>query len=183
MVCTFDYANANFTYSPTDATIVNPEIQFNNLSDNATSFNWNFAGLDSTTSTSPLYSFPNSEPGSYEVCLSAINANGCNDTVCRTIVIHDEFLIFVPNAFTPDGDEFNEEFIPVVSGFEAGTFELFIFNRWGELIFESSDPNNGWNGSFKGSPVKEDVYVWKIRVKDQISSEKKEFTGHVTLLR
>lgn len=183
MVCAYEYANAQFSFSPTDATILNTEIDFTNQSTNATAYEWDFAGLGTSNATNPSFEFPNSDPGTYPVCLVATNPNACNDTTCLDVIINDEFIIYVPNAFTPDDDGKNEVFLPVISGADAETYELYIFDRWGELVFESYSLNQGWDGTFKGQNAKSDVYVWKIKVKAAANNEKKEFVGHVTLLR
>ena len=73
----------------------------------------------------------------------------------------------MPNAFTPDDDEFNQTFMPVfTSGFDPQDFTLLIFDRWGELIFESHNHDVGWDGKFQGKLVQDGVYVWKIEFKE-----------------
>ena len=85
---------------------MNPTIDFDNLSSNADLYNWTFdvGGLeDQSTVENPQYTFPNANPGTYEVCLEAITLEGCADVICQNVVIDEEFLIYVPNAFTPGG--------------------------------------------------------------------------------
>lgn len=90
--------------------------------------------------------------------------------------------VFIPNAFTPNGDGLNDVFIPVVRNLK--TFQINIFDRWGELIFTSEEMRPVWDGTHKGIKVKPDVYVWKIRYTSEIDPNNvKEQTGHVTLLR
>jgi gliding motility-associated-like protein len=91
----------------------------------------------------------------------------------------------VPNSVTPTGDGINDEFFPVIDGFTPLSYNMMIFNRWGELISKSDNIDNKWNGidSRNGSECKSDVYVWKIEVRDNVTSELKYFQGHVTLLR
>jgi gliding motility-associated-like protein len=97
----------------------------------------------------------------------------------------NEVLIFyVPNTFTPDDDEFNQWFQPVfTSGYDPYSFNLLIFNRWGEIIFESNDSTIGWDGTYHGEIVKEGVYTWKITFKTSANDEHKEVLGSVNLLR
>jgi gliding motility-associated-like protein len=179
------YANptASFLFGPQPATVVNPTIGFTNTSTGAVTYEWDFGGLGTSTQTHPTYVFPNDVPGSYPVCLVATSANGCTDTTCQTVIIGGEFILYVPNAFTPDGDGVNDIFVPSVIGADPLDYNLMIFNRWGQLIFSSEFPTIGWDGSYKGTGSQEDVYVWKILTRDAATSAKKEFVGHVTLLR
>jgi gliding motility-associated-like protein len=92
----------------------------------------------------------------------------------------------VPNAFTPDGDAFNQTFIPVFSSGCAPydkNYHLMIFNRWGELLFESYDYQVGWDGTYGGQLVQDGVYVWKIIVKRTGVDKRETLVGHVTLIR
>jgi gliding motility-associated-like protein len=183
-VCTSAPPVADFTMNPNPTTITNTLVNFTNQSSaNSSSFNWVFGdGFGTSTDVNPTYVYPNTQPGSYEVCLTAATNAGCEHTTCQIVVVNDEFLIYVPNAFTPDGDGLNDVFMPVINGYEVESFKMYIFNRWGEMIFETSFPNVGWDGTYLGNPPKQDVYVWRIEVKDAVSGEKKQFHGHVTLL-
>jgi len=183
MVCAYPYPVADFTFGPTDATVLFPAINFTNESQGASSYVWDFAGLGTSTAVNPSFTFPNTGAGSYEVCLEATSANGCIDSTCQFVLIYDEFLVYVPNTFTADGDGINDIFFPIVSGHDPLSYELMIFNRWGELIFESYSNTLGWDGTYKGMAAKQDVYVWKLKVKKQNNGELKTFYGHVTLLR
>ncbi|MFN3917046.1 MAG: PKD domain-containing protein [Flavobacteriales bacterium] len=186
MICTYGFPNPAFAFGPQPTTIVNTTINFVNLSTGAISYNWEFGTdgiLGTSTQTNPNFTFPNTNAGNYEVCLIATNAQGCEAEICQNVLIEDEFLIYVPNAFTPDGDGDNEIFYPVINGADPLSYKLYIFNRWGELIFESNNINVGWDGNHKGIIAKTDVYVWQIEVLPNTSTEKKIFRGHVSLLR
>jgi gliding motility-associated-like protein len=111
------------------------------------------------------------------------------DCSLRDSVLVSEFcpsVVYVPNTFTPNGDGLNDVFIPV--GRNIATMELLIFDRWGGLIFESTDPNIGWDGTFHGQPVKDDIYMWRLRYKmlespdGQLSMEQ-ERMGHIQVMR
>ena len=183
IICVDDIPQAEFSWSPNDVTILNPLVNFYNESIGATLYDWDFAGLGNSVQTNPSYLFAKDVPGTYEVCLSATNALGCIDTVCHVIVIEDEFIVYVPNAFTPDQDGNNEIFIPIISGHDPEEYEFMIFNRWGELIFISENSNSGWDGSYKGWSSKEDVYVWKLNVKEANNNKQHNLVGHLSLLR
>ena len=121
--------------------------------------------------------------GTYNVCLEAISAEGCPHDTCEVVEIRDEMIVYVPNAFTPDGDAVNPTFFPVVSGIEPNTYEFQVFDRWGLLIFSSTTVGEGWDGTYKGLEAQTDVYVWKLIVKDQLKLDVHEYIGHVSLLR
>ena len=118
--------------------------------------------------------------------LVAISDFGCSDTTIRIIEIKDELILFVPNTFTPDNDMLNNNFTPVfAAGFDPQGYTLYIFNRWGQLVFESHDTNIGWNGSYGvgGEYAQDGTYSWKIIVKEEHTPKNHIFVGHVNLLR
>jgi gliding motility-associated-like protein len=93
-------------------------------------------------------------------------------------------IFYIPNTFTPDGDEHNNLFVPVfTNGFDPANFELEIYDRWGELIFQSFNAEKGWNGHFNGELSQVGTYVWKIMYKNPDLDEYKVITGHVNLIR
>ena len=90
----------------------------------------------------------------------------------------------MPNTFTPNDDEYNQVFLPILSeGFKDSSYKLLIFNRWGELIFESYDYKTGWDGTYGGVMAQDDTYTWKISVELLQNAEIKMFHGHVNLLK
>lgn len=118
----------------------------------------------------------------------AFSPSGCVDSVSRIIQIKEDLLYYIPNCFTPDDDEFNQFFQPVfTSGFDPYDYNLFIYNRWGELIFESHDTQYGWNGSYGSNSeveiVQDGIYTWKIEFKTSDTDERKVIVGHVNVLR
>ena len=91
---------------------------------------------------------------------------------------------YLPNAFTPNGDGLNDEFKPVQRYDFVKTYHLYIYNRWGQLLFETSDINTGWDGNFKGEPVQQGTYVYKIvYTAYSTGSEPQTTAGNVTLVR
>jgi len=116
--------------------------------------------------------------------LIVVSDQGCSDTTSKIITIKDQLLVFVPNTFTPDGNEFNNEFRPIItSGIDTESYELFIYNRWGQLVFESSDLAIGWDGNYQGKLVQEGIYTWVIYYKFEDSDAKEVLTGNITLLK
>lgn len=159
-------------------------VQFYNESVNADAYDWDF-GIpgEGSSVTSPTYLYPGYEPGSYDIMLIASAHDFCFDTSYQTIYL-DVLLYFAPNVFTPNGDEFNNDWnLKIFSGVDIYDYHLMIFNRWGELLFESYDPSVGWDGTYGGQIVADDVYIWKIDFKETMSDKRHKNEGHVTVLK
>jgi gliding motility-associated-like protein len=177
IVNVFPLPDARFSYNPNTADIVQPEYQFIQESLLASTFQWTFGDGQTSTLASPLHTFP--DTGSFTACLRVTSIHGCVDQVCKKVEIDPFPTIYAPNAFTPNGDGTNEVFMIKVT--YATKFFLEIFNRWGELIYEGSDPLEGWDGTYKGNRCQEDVYVWRATISN---SEKlnKQMIGRVSLI-
>lgn len=178
---------ADFTPSPITMTTLSTESTMINNSINAATYYWDF-GDDSQNSTevSPTHIFPDTKTESYLITLIATSSEGCVDTAYANVTINEELIFYVPNTFTPDGDDYNETFKPVfTTGYDPYNFTLLIFNRWGELIFESHDVNIGWKGTYGvgGDLVQVGTYTWKIDFKTSMNDERKLAVGHVNVLK
>jgi large repetitive protein len=182
MFCVFPNPVADFTWTPAKPTFFHGEVQFYDQSLLADSYSWDFAGLGVSTLENPQYNFTGVDTGLFTICLAVATNDGCVDTTCKDLRVYEDFAVYVPNVFTPDGDGTNDIFYAVVGGVEPTEFEFMIFNRWGELIYLGTNFKKGWDGTHNQQKCKEDVYVWKIRLKD-FEGEKHDFVGHVTLLR
>jgi gliding motility-associated-like protein len=114
-------------------------------------------------------------------------SNGCVSSQQETVVVVEncpEELIYIPNTFTPDGNELNQVFLPVfTSGFDQYDYELLIFNRWGNLIFESNDHKMGWDGTFNNAYAQDGTYSWIIRYGNVENDKKTEIRGFITILK
>jgi len=178
---------ASFYISPLKITSLNPIVQFTDGSSyDVTSWTWDLPGAtpnNATTQNVQNVIYPQGEVGVYPVTLIVENAYGCVDTTERIVQIINEVLIFAPNTFTPDGDEFNQSWFIHISGIDIYDFDLKIFNRWGEVIWESHDPSVGWDGTYKGKIVQEGTYQWIIKCADPVDDNKYTFDGHVTVIR
>ncbi|HIP35964.1 MAG TPA: PKD domain-containing protein [Crocinitomix sp.] len=178
---------AIFNVDNAQLTIENTEIEFINNSINANTYQWDFGDNSANSGlTNPIHTYPEIGNSVYLVTLVASNDAGCTDTAQQTIYVNDVIIYYVPNVFTPDGDAFNQTFQPVfTSGYDPYDYHLMIFNRWGELVFESYNADYGWNGRYgaDGDLVQDGVYVWKINFKETMSDKKHEAIGHVTILR
>lgn len=182
-ICINPLPYADFSQSKVDITTFSPIVQFWNQSSGAVSVEWDFGDGNSSNDFNPFNEFPDDSSGTYQIQLVAISQYGCTDTITSLVVVEEKLLIYVPNTFTPDNDDYNQVFLPVLTqGFDPFNYELLIFNRWGEILFESHDSNVGWNGKYGGQIVKDGSYVWKINVKDK-NGIMQQFKGHVNLIR
>lgn len=160
-------------------------VNFMNTSVGAVDYEWNFDDNSNISfEQNPSHDFPTADGGSYEVQLVAFSPLGCSDTTWTTISVDEELVYFIPNAFTPDGDAYNQYFKPIfTTGFDPYDYNLKIFNRWGEVIWESNDATVGWDGTFGGRLVQSGTYTWVIEFKTAYSDERKRINGHVNILK
>lgn len=182
MISIYPQPDASFSANPTQTSIVDPHIVFTNTSSSATTYAWSFG--DGTTSSlmNPSHTFPET-PGSYQVMLYA-SSGPCIDSAWTTIEILDELFYFIPNTFTPDGDAYNNVFLPIFNdSFDKQSYTMLIFNRWGEILFESHDLAVGWDGTYMGELCKEGQYTYKIVIKHRNKDKRIEVIGHVNLFK
>jgi gliding motility-associated-like protein len=159
---------AAFTANPQPTTIFNPQIYFTDQSSNASAWTWSFGDVQNSSSTLQNPSFIYFAPICYQVLLTVSTANGCTDTISHPVCLDPDVSIYVPNAFTPNGDGNNEIFLPIGVGIDPAKYTLWIFDRWGNVIFTSTDINDGWNGKVNNydNPCQVDTYVWRIVATD-----------------
>lgn len=123
-------------------------------------------------------------PGNFVVQLVVKNSLGCADTSKITVVIQEDIVFYVPNSFTPDGNALNNVFKPVItSGIDETSYELLIYDRWGELIYQTNTITEVWDGTFKGKMKQDGTYTWTIKFKSKYTSEVFEHIGNVVLLK
>jgi gliding motility-associated-like protein len=187
MIIVEPLADADFTWSPNPGSILTPTLTFTeNAGPYATQYIWTFAGLGTATGPVAEFTFPDQLGFTYPVELWVTNYLGCADSLVKLVEVKDEFLIYVPNSFTPDGDGINDVFAVLGNDIDPAEFELFIFNRWGELVFTTNDPSQVWTGAMgggDGEAVRDGVYPWRLRVASRYSQERRELFGHVTLIK
>ena len=176
-------SNAEFTQSETEIDFYNSEVQFQTKT-NANYYMWNFGDGSTSTYKNPKHKFPEI-PGKYIIDLTVSNMIGkCGVTVSSSIFMPEPVIYFIPNTFTPNGDEINNTFQPVFTyGYDPQNYSFYIYNRWGNLIFESHDAKIGWDGTFGEELVQNDTYIWKLEFKEKIEEYKHIKTGHVTILK
>jgi gliding motility-associated-like protein len=184
MICVDPLPVASFTYSPDPVFADNTNVTFNNTSElNYQNF-WTFGDGSSSDAANPTHAYEAGIAQTYLVTLIVASEAGCTDTTFREIEIREQLLFYVPNTFTPDGNSFNPEFIPVMTtGFDPYNYHLTIFNRWGELVFETRHPNRGWDGKYGGQMAGEGTYVWVLKFGHEYNDKVYFFQGHVNLLR
>jgi gliding motility-associated-like protein len=168
----------SFTYNPEKPTILKPIVQFNESSTHAVNWQWDFGDGFYAYEPNPEYTF--ADTGKFEVCLEVMSLHGCKNETCEPIYIKPVYTFYAPNAFTPNGDGNNDEF--KLEGTYLTEVHLIIYNRWGEKMFESFDLDKGWDGTYQGRIVQDDVYTWiaTVRTFDKTTLQEK---GRVKVMR
>ena len=179
-------SNASFSFTPGMIGPGNNTTSFLNTSSGATSYIWYFGDGDSSNLFEPIHEFDITPQIGYEITLISFSPAGCPDTAHLAVEYEEQLIFYVPNSFTPDADEHNQMFSPVfTSGFDPYNFEMRIYNRWGELIFETQDHTKGWDGSYgkNGGRVQSGVYTWVIKFKPKNNDDKITVNGFVNVLK
>ncbi|MBK8341529.1 MAG: gliding motility-associated C-terminal domain-containing protein [Flavobacteriales bacterium] len=175
---------ASFEALPGEVTTQDPAVYFHNLSIGANAYAWTFGELGTSEEKDPRFLFPAELEGVYDVCLVAFSAPSCSDTACLPLVVNPTLVVNIPNAFTPDDDDINDTFHPVLVGVDPDHYLFQVFDRWGQPLFSTQDPLGAWNGRFMGNEeVPSGVYIWKLEAKGIGTTARIERTGHVTLVR
>ena len=186
-ICVEPLPEASFEPIPSELTTYNWTSEMVNASFGASEYIWNFGdGTSGVSGVNPEHQFPNITEGSYLVTLLAFSEAGCVDTAYGMVHLSEELLFFVPNTFTPDGDSHNQLFSPVfTTGYDPFNYTMLIYNRWGELIFETHDVLYGWNGSYGNNQggCQDGAYSWVVKFKRSTNDEIVEYVGHVNLIR
>jgi len=174
---------ADFTASPQPATTLNNIVQFTDLSSGAVSWIWSFGPADSASMLqNPSYAFDTI--GIYMVQLIVTNSYGCQDSITEAIIVQEDYAVYIPNTFTPNGDGNNDLFFPQGIGIDPDNYSMIIFDRWGNLIYTTSVWPGGWDGTVQGSSTlcQIDTYVYKIMTMDPNGS-RRVYIGQVNLVR
>ena len=173
---------ANFYASPWETDVFSPTINFYDESQsNITNWNWTLLSGVTSTVQNPEYTYQNE--GTYPVTLIVTNLSGCKDTITRDVKIDPIFTFYAPNCTTPNDDGINDSFLPVGTGWDNNNYNLWIFDRWGNLFFHTTNPTQGWDGTRYNSKVQEDTYVWKVELKDIVFEKDHSYHGQVSVVR
>lgn len=172
--------DAAFSCFPEITSIFEPQVIFTDHSTlDVLNWRYSFGDGDSSRLGSPVHTYR--EFGNFTVKQLVVNRYGCKDTVSHLVIIEPEFRLWVPNAFTPDANGVNEVFRPSVYGVENYSFQ--IYDEWGQLLFQTADPTAGWDGTKKEIACPQDIYVWRLSFRNQVSKKTEERCGHILLLR
>jgi gliding motility-associated-like protein len=165
--------------------LTNPEVEFFNESLASETYEWHFGDGGISNALNPQHAYD--APGTFLVMLIAYNEPryGCSDTTFRYMEVNPFFTFYIPNSFTPDGDGLNDEFKPVGENFEYESYNMQIYDRWGGLMWQTDNPNRGWDGIDPGSleVVKNGTYIYIFTMKKFNTFEPKVITGSVSLYR
>lgn len=184
MICSYEVPAASFYYGPQQVFSDGPTVTFTNTSTEHLSSDWIFGDGLVSDEENPVHDYAPGDIGNYLVTLKVTTDHGCIDTASQVIVVRDQLIYYVPNAFTPDGNEYNNVFSPVMTaGIDAMDYSFYVYDRWGEMLFESHDTQQGWDGSYHGTLVPEGTYTWTIRFGMADTDEIRTDQGHVTLIR
>lgn len=185
-ICTYEPPKADFNFTDTPYDLKDPKVYTANTSTNAGSFAWTFVpGRDLVnTDNALIVEYAITEQDTVDIQLVASNG-WCADTVLKSVIIWDYYSLYIPNAFTPNEDGLNDVFYPYGKNHTTDDHLFLIYDRWGNRIWESTTPYEGWDGTYKsnGSSCQIDVYVWKIISKDKFNNSTQETTGIVSLIR
>lgn len=173
---------AGFQPFPPVAIITDPSFLFLDASTGASQWSWSFGDPENSVSGEVSPGFMYADVGCYTVEQIVTSNEGCVDTASTLVCVEGEFALFVPNAFTPDGDGVNDGFLPITSVRQPSLFEFDIFDRWGQPIFSSASVDEAWDGSQKGMETPQGVYAWRLRLRDS-ENLLHSAQGHVVLLR
>jgi gliding motility-associated-like protein len=170
---------AYFTVDPIHVNLLEPTVNITDLSEGSVSCNYTTSDGGFIEGCNVSYEWL--EPGYQTIVQWVENEWGCRDSIGH-IVLVEGFSVFAPNGFTPDHDGLNEVWLPVIVG--ASEYELQIYNRWGELIFQTNDPHEPWTGNVNGGDhyAQDGQYLYRIVMKDMLF-DPHVFVGHISLLR
>jgi gliding motility-associated-like protein len=180
---------AAFSSSPTLLEFGMTEIQMLDQSvGQISSWNWTYTTTNGSIQTStlqkPIFTIPTNTSGNQTFQLAVSNAQGCTSEITSILNIVEDAALYIPNTFSPDGNAFNNVFKVAGRNIDLNQFELTIYNRWGEIIFISQDPNIGWDGAIanKGlAPI--GTYTYQVVYRFVNASESETLTGHLNLIR
>ncbi len=189
------FPNAQFVFTPTPASTLDPNVRFENTTVAPyDSLFWGFTAkgtpdtlFGSTADVADAFyvKFNSTNDDTIPVCLTVSN-RGCKDTYCQDVIIRAPTTIFVPNAFSPNGDGINDIFYPMGQNFGEPGYEFMVFDRWGEMIFRTYNSAEGWNGKRDNNmrDAQIDVYVWKVVYKDHFTEVLQDpIVGHVSIIK
>jgi gliding motility-associated-like protein len=185
----FPQPQANYTTDPLILEADNTDVTLIDLSEgDIETWEWTIslpAQEVASMDQSPEFSLPLGVGGSYPVQLAVTSSNGCSDFINGVITVNELFNLFVPSAFTPNGDGINDVFQMQSTGIDASNFQINIFNRWGEIVYSSKDPQQAWTGGASGGEyyIPNGVYTYYIATNSLKTGERYEYRGTISIIR
>ena len=178
---------AAFVLNPPTVDIIDPRVDFTDNSMGATSWDYNFGEPNSGSSNTSSLQNPDHgylDTGVYIISLAVENSFGCTDTAWNSVSVYASGQLYYPNAFTPNNDGLNDVYFVKGRYFDWATFEMYVYNRWGDVVFQSNDVNKGWNGRVhnSGAQCPVDVYSLVIRVRGG-DGKLRRYNGSITIVR
>ncbi len=182
LIKTYEPPVANFSFTPESPDVLNPTVNFTDLSTDAERWFWKFDRFTTTNQQNPTFVFP--DTGLMRILLVVTHPEGCKDSMVQFIDVKPVITWFMPNAFTPNGDGVNDGFFGKGLMRGATNFNMSIWNRWGEQVFETNDPTEEWTGRAQqtGGMSPAGVYVYMVSFMGP-RGEKFEYKGYATLVR
>ncbi len=180
-----NYPDADFNALPVGLTEATMPIQFVNNSIGALTYIWDFDDNSTSTEENPNHMYVGVSENLL-VTLTAYTSLGCSDEHQLNLPVISEPIYYVPNTFTPDEDEHNQTWQAIfTTGFDPHAFHLAVFNRWGEVIWETNDATQAWDGTYgpDGIKVPAGMYTWKLQFETKENDYRKIVTGHLNLIR
>ena len=173
--------DAKFAPNHSVVTFINPVIDFNNYSLGNDNNYWDLGDGSLSNMINPSHKYQ--EIGDYKIILIVENSYGCLDTAIDVVTVQDAYTLYVPTAFSPDADGINDFFVLKGHGIDADNFLLQIYDRWGEIIWETTDIYEGWDGIAKNKRESQSgTYTWMVVCKD-FTGEEHTKSGVVTIIR
>ena len=184
VVCVNPNPSASFSWTPIQP-MLGGTVSFENTSIGGTTYTWDING-QAASGESVSYNVPSVESGEFQACLEVVGPGGCMDAQCYTVVLSTESYIFVPNSFTPDADGTNDVFAPIIAGLTSDYRYTFrVYDRWGDVIFETNDPYEVWTGNVRGGNyyAQPDAYVYEITLQLRAGEAPFRKIGSIVLIR
>lgn len=176
----------SFVINPNPVSIYNPVVNVVKLNpENNENYDWTMDGGTPSSGSQQNFkvSYPEGIFANYTIHLVVTSEHGCVDSLSQVVQLFNEIILYAPNTFTPDGDELNQDWRVFIDGIDQFDFQLLLYNRWGEIVWESKDSKVAWDGTYGGNYVQEGTYTWTIRCKDAFNDKKYNFEGHLNVIR
>lgn len=181
LIETFSTPTASFETDTNQANVLNATFNFTDFSSgDVSTWDWDFGDGNFSTEQNPTHTYL--DTGRIFVTLTVFSTHGCSSSAIDRIYVSPILTFYVPNAFTPDRDQLNDGFRAYGEGYDWSNYQMSVFNRWGQRMFQTNKIEDGWQGTFKNNEIKTGVYTWQVQVAD-FNGRLYPFSGFVTLIR